>query len=99
MHEIYIAKGGRESGPFTPEQLPSMLDSGMLCLTDSVWHQDLPSWIPVHQFLNVRPPVPEAMVADPLAVSIPVVEIWKESRSRSGGPRDDICGKPWLLSP
>lgn len=56
--EIYIAKSGHETGPFTWEQVQPMLDSGMISLTDSLWHEELPDWIPVHRFLNVRPPPP-----------------------------------------
>jgi len=82
MHEIYIVKGGRESGPFTPDQIPSMLDSGMLSLKDSVWHQDLPEWIPVHRFLNLRPPAPEVEGSRPTAIASPVVKM----PSRSGEP-------------
>jgi len=75
--EIYVAKSGRETGPFTLEQIQPMVDTGMLSLTDAVWYQDLPSWIPIHQFLNVRPPLPEAS-----AVATPVVDL----PSKSGEP-------------
>jgi uncharacterized RDD family membrane protein YckC len=59
--EIYIAKSGKETGPFTKEQIPAMLESGMVMLTDSVWHEGLAGWIPIHQFLNVRPPIPREL--------------------------------------
>lgn len=55
--EIFIAKSGSEAGPFTDDQIKPMHASGMLELTDSVWHQGLPGWIPVHEFLNIRPPL------------------------------------------
>jgi hypothetical protein len=58
--EIYIAKSGKEAGPFTKEGIASMLDSGMVTLTDLVWHKDLPDWIPVHEFLKDRPPSVQA---------------------------------------
>lgn len=77
MDEIYVARSGIESGPFFREQIPPMLESGMLVLTDSVWHQGLPSWIPLHQFLNVRPPPPQAVAEDVRVVQLP---------SRSGEP-------------
>jgi hypothetical protein len=56
--EIYIVKSGKETGPFTKEQITPMLDSGMVALTDLLWHEGLAGWIPVHQFLGVRPPLP-----------------------------------------
>lgn len=58
--EIYIAKSGCESGPFTEDQIQPMLRSGMLELTDKLWHKELTGWIPVHQFLKVSPPIPNS---------------------------------------
>ena len=76
MDEIFVAKSGVESGPFTREQIPSMVESGMLSLTDSIWYQGMPAWIPIHQFLGVRPPVP------PVAPEQQVVDL----PSHSGEP-------------
>lgn len=70
MNEIYVAKDGRETGPFQEDQIVSMLDAGMLALTDSVWHKDVPGWIPVHQFLGRRPPLPDT-VSHPVASGAP----------------------------
>ena len=53
-----IAKAGKETGPFTKDQIASMTESGMVSLSDSVWHEGMGDWTPVHQFLGVRPPVP-----------------------------------------
>lgn len=82
--EIYIAKSGRESGPYTQEQIQPMLESGMLELTDSVWHKELTEWIPVHRFLGVRPPVPiAAPPSQPTPPSFPVVQ---KPKAASGDP-------------
>lgn len=82
--EIYIAKSGRESGPYNQEQIQPMLDSGMLELTDSVWHKELPNWIPVHQFLEIRPPVP---VAPPLPPPPPpTLPATQKTKVASGDP-------------
>lgn len=77
MEEIFVAKAGIESGPFSREQIPSMIESGMLSPSDSIWHQGLPEWIPVHQFLGVRPPPPPAAVQEAKVIDLP---------SRSGEP-------------
>jgi uncharacterized RDD family membrane protein YckC len=58
--DLFVAKAGKEIGPFKKEQLAGMLNSGMIALSDSVWHKNLPEWTPVYRFLNVRPPVPES---------------------------------------
>lgn len=82
--EIFVAKSGTETGPFTEAQIKPMLDSGMLDLKDSVWHKELTEWIPVYQFLGVRPPMPNAAeasktthVAEPVSV---------KPKLRSGDP-------------
>jgi hypothetical protein len=41
MNKIYVAKDGMETGPFGEDQIAPMVDSGMLGLTDHVWHKDL----------------------------------------------------------
>ena len=64
--QIYIAKSGQQTGPFSLEQLQSMLGSGMVTLTDSAWHEGLESWLPLHQVLNVSPPLPIASQPPPL---------------------------------
>jgi|SRR6185436_14288661 len=58
--EIYIAKSGQKTGPFSEEQIQSMLKSGMIGLADSAWHEGMSSWIPLHQVLKVCPPIPQA---------------------------------------
>ena len=56
--QIYIAKSGQQTGPFTVEQLQPMLDSGMIALNDSAWHDGLTSWQPLHHIVNITPPIP-----------------------------------------
>lgn len=56
--EIFIAKNNQQTGPFTSEQLNSMISAGMVQITDMAWHSELPNWIPLHQILGVCPPIP-----------------------------------------
>ncbi|MBX3742500.1 MAG: DUF4339 domain-containing protein [Akkermansiaceae bacterium] len=58
--EIYIARSGNETGPYTKEQIDSLYEMGMLQLADFVWHEGMPDWMPLHGFLGMRPPVPAA---------------------------------------
>src|SRR5690348_7052351 len=58
--QIYIAKSGQQTGPFTRDQVQAMLNSGTVALTDSAWHEGLASWQPLSQVLNVSPPLPTA---------------------------------------
>ncbi len=41
----HVARDGRESGPFTQEQLKQMASNGDLAPTDQVWNEDLTEWI------------------------------------------------------
>lgn len=61
---IFVARRGRESGPFFEEQITSMQQSGMLDLEDVIWHEGLDSWIPLYRHLNLRPPVPNQEMAE-----------------------------------
>jgi len=54
--EIYISKSGQQSGPFSEQQIESMLSSGMLTLADYAWHEGLPEWLQLEQVLNARQP-------------------------------------------
>jgi uncharacterized RDD family membrane protein YckC len=50
--QIYIAKSGQQTGPFTVDQVQSMLGSGMVSLNDLAWHDGHTSWQPLHQIVN-----------------------------------------------
>src|SRR5690348_1964928 len=69
--QIYIAKSGQQTGPFTQDQVQAMLNSGTVALTDSAWHEGLASWQPLSQVLNVSPPLPT--VPPPPAFGAPYV--------------------------
>ncbi len=56
--DIHVVKGGRELGPFKENLIGAMVDGGMLEQTDMVWHLGLPDWVPLHLFLERRPPLP-----------------------------------------
>ena len=56
--EIYIARSGQQTGPFTEEQLKSMIQAGMATLNDQAWHKELAEWTPLHRVLKVSPPIP-----------------------------------------
>ena len=67
--DIYIAKAGQHTGPFSEAQLESMLKTGMIELTDSAWHDGLSDWLPLHNVLNISPPVPRPLQPPPIPVS------------------------------
>ena len=78
--QIYVAKAGQQTGPFSEEQIHSMLKSGMVGLADSAWHEGLTSWLPLHQLLNVSPPIPQPTQPPPLTSQRSI------NAQHSGGP-------------
>lgn len=56
--EIYIARDGNETGPYSQDQIESLHRTGMIQLNDFVWHDGMAEWAPLHRFLGVRPPAP-----------------------------------------
>ncbi len=65
--QIYVAKSGQQAGPFSEEQIHSMVKSGMVGLADSAWREGLTSWLPLHQLLNASPPIPQPTQSLPLS--------------------------------
>lgn len=58
--DLYIAKDGTESGPYSADQVESLHRAGMLRSDDLVWHEGMSEWSPLHRYLGLRPPVPPA---------------------------------------
>ena len=50
--QILIAKDGKQTGPFSQEELHSMMDGGSLATSDLCWHEGLPTWVPISQVLG-----------------------------------------------
>ena len=72
--EIYIARNGQQAGPFSEEQLKSMIQSGIASLNDQAWHQELSEWTPLHRVLKLCPPVPPVQQPPQISFeSVPVV--------------------------
>lgn len=60
--EIYIARNGKQTGPFTEEQTRQMLSAGMLSRDDSAWTDGAADWQPLSLILGLSqpPPIPTA---------------------------------------
>jgi uncharacterized RDD family membrane protein YckC len=62
LMEIFIAKREQRTGPFTIQQIETMILSGMIDISDMAWHAGMTDWAPLHQVLGVCPPPPRADV-------------------------------------
>ena len=75
--QIYTAKNGIQTGPFSENQLHGMLTGGFVSPSDLAWHDGLPDWQPLHTILGLRlpPPIPTShplLAAPPATVARPV---------------------------
>lgn len=57
--EIFVSRAGKETGPFTKEQIASMFEAGMIGGDDHAWHEGMAEWTSVGTFLQIRPPAPK----------------------------------------
>jgi hypothetical protein len=65
--QLHVHHQGNQIGPFTPEAVAEMVRLRTLGPDANVWHEGLPDWVPVNEFLQ-QLPAPAA----PAAVSAPV---------------------------
>jgi hypothetical protein len=59
--EYHISKGGKQSGPFSLEQVNSFLQKGTYCKEDLVWRIGMDSWLPIsslQEFSSIGEPPP-----------------------------------------
>ncbi len=52
--QIYLARNQEQAGPYTLEQVNSMLASGQVQLNDLAWHDGLDQWQPLGQLTSGR---------------------------------------------
>lgn len=53
---IYIAKNGTQTGPYSEEQIHGMLTGGLISRNDSAWHDGVPDWQPISILLGLHQP-------------------------------------------
>jgi RsiW-degrading membrane proteinase PrsW (M82 family) len=52
--EFYVQKDGQQYGPLTSTALQEHLQAGTFSLTDLVWDQAKPQWIPIEELLRLQ---------------------------------------------
>jgi hypothetical protein len=74
MKEIYIARGDKQIGPFSKEQIIEMLSTGVLSNKDKAWTNGMADWTNLEKVLADKdpstaasaPPIPEPPAAEPI---------------------------------
>ncbi len=68
--QLHVHHQGNQIGPFAPEAVAEMVRLGTLGPDASVWHEGLPDWVPVNEFLQQLPaPAAPAAVVAPVAAA------------------------------
>ncbi len=58
--QLLVHFQGNQLGPFPPAAVAEMLQLGTITAEAQVWHEGLPDWVPVNQFLAQHLPAPAA---------------------------------------
>lgn len=54
--ELFLHQNGEQVGPYTEDQISSMIQSGELTRDDIVWHEGLSEWQPLHAVFDLPTP-------------------------------------------
>jgi len=55
--ELYLHQNGEQVGPYTEEQIISMVSSGEISRDDIIWHEGLAEWQPIHSVVALPAPI------------------------------------------
>lgn len=70
--QLFIAKDGKQTGPFTEDQVRSMLSAGFVAVEDLCWHEGLLGWLSVSQVLGCAKQASPPLSADSHLWSAPL---------------------------
>lgn len=85
---IHIFQNNRQEGPFTVEQVRSMLDRGTIAPITLAWRDGMNEWAPLNTFLDpVPPPTLQATSPPPHYPTTESGSNWSRSRYVTTGPR------------
>jgi len=81
--ELYLHKNGEQVGPFTEEQISSMINDGSLSRDDITWHEGLTEWQPLHTVFEITPIAEESITDYAPVLQQQVDQIADDSESGS----------------
>jgi uncharacterized RDD family membrane protein YckC len=56
--QIHVAKDGKQSGPYSIEQVQDMVRSGLVSAADLGWYEGMGAWAPLHTLAGLGVPPP-----------------------------------------
>lgn len=57
MKDIYVNRNGNQEGPYSEDEINSLLAKNELSPDDHIWREGMPEWSPVSELLNSPEPV------------------------------------------
>lgn len=83
--QIYLARNNVQAGPYSLEQLNTMLLSGEVVGTDLMWHEGMDNWQTVAQVTNGKPYQPNGInhTPSPHHKRVTVAQMYGQSRQAS----------------
>lgn len=98
--ELYLHKNGEQDGPYTEEQISSLLTAGELSRDDIVWHEGLSEWQPLHAVFSlptpVIPPAPIPQTPAKGSIAKPPKSLFKKIRIGTSLAALIIFVFPWI---
>lgn len=96
--ELYLHQNGEQVGPYTEDQISSMLASGGLSRNDIVWHEGLTEWQPIHAVFSLSAPVaPPAPLQQPKSSTAASPQsLFKKIRLGSSLAALILFAMPWI---
>ena len=68
--QYYLYQNEQQVGPYTEEQITSMLANGDIAATDMIWHEGLPDWKPIQEVIALNPAATPAPPSAPPASAV-----------------------------
>src|SRR6476646_4200612 len=94
--QIYIAKNGSQTGPFTEEQTRGMVSAGSHSPDDLAWIEGAADWQPLHSILGISQPPP---ISNPPVQASHGPSITNDGPTGVGGWLVFFCVGLTILSP
>ena len=96
--ELYLHQNGEQVGPYTEDQISSMLASGGLSQNDIVWHEGLTEWQPIHVVFSLSAAIalPAPMLRAKSSTTASPQSLFKKIRFGSSLAALILFFLPWI---
>jgi len=82
---LYLHQNGEQVGPYTEEQIISMVESGELSRDDFSWHEGITEWQPIHSIVSLPASITPQPAPTPPPVPKMTIEKHPPTETRMSG--------------